>query len=121
MFTFVTPSFAAGRYSSSFTPRAEGSSFPPAALIRSTSDFGTLDEPCITIGVGGKPAAFTFSRSFSMTSKWSDCCPFEFVSAVAGPDRRRQRIAFGLLDEFDGLDRIGQARMFFIHTDVFLD
>jgi len=30
----VTPSFAAGRYSSSFTPRADGSSFPPAALMR---------------------------------------------------------------------------------------
>src|ERR1041384_545633 len=28
MLTLVTPSFAAGRYSSSFTPRAEGSSFP---------------------------------------------------------------------------------------------
>src|SRR5438552_18372142 len=47
--------------------------------------------------------------------------PLEFVSAMAGPDRRRQRIAFGLLDEIDRLDRTSQAGMFFIHTDVFLD
>jgi hypothetical protein len=43
MLILVTPSRAAGKYSSSSTPRALGSNFPPAALMRRTSSSGTLE------------------------------------------------------------------------------
>jgi hypothetical protein len=53
MLILVTPNRAAGRYSSSSTPRALGSNFPTAALMRRTSSSGTLELPCITMGVPG--------------------------------------------------------------------
>ena len=69
MLTFATPSFAAGRYSFGSTPTASAI-LPPAALIRSTSSFGTEDEPCMT---SGKPGSRTWI--FLRTSKWSDWRP----------------------------------------------
>ena len=80
MLTLVTPSLAAGRYSSSFTPRAEGSSLPPAALMRSTSDTGTEEEPCMTMGMGAWPAAFTLAAICSITSKCKDCWPLNLYA-----------------------------------------
>ena len=49
MFTLQTPILAAGRYWFSSTPLVLFI-LPPAALMRSTQSFGTLLEPCITIG-----------------------------------------------------------------------
>ena len=49
----------------------------PAALAQ---HFGTLDEPCMTIGVGGKPAAFTLSRIDSMTLKCRLCWPLNLYA-----------------------------------------
>ena len=40
---------------------------------------------------------------------------------MAGADGGRERIAAGLLDEFDRFVRIGQAGVAFIDLDVFLD
>ncbi len=45
----------------------------------------------------------------------------EFVGAVAGADRGRERIAAGLLHEFDRLFRIGQGSVAFVDLNVFLD
>ena len=56
-----------------------------------------------------------------MTSKWSDLLAFEFVGAVAGADRGRERVAAGSLDEFDCLVWIRQAGVAFVHLDVLLD
>ena len=49
MFTLQTPSLAAGRYWSSSTPLVHFI-LPPALLMRSTHSFGTLLEPCMTMG-----------------------------------------------------------------------
>lgn len=51
-------------------PRADGSSFPPAALMRSTSSIGTLELPCMTMGVPG--IRFWIS---SITLKCNPCLP----------------------------------------------
>ncbi len=44
----------------------------------------------------------------------------ELVRAVAGADGGGERVAPGLVDEFDGLVRVGQAGVAFVHLDVFL-
>ena len=89
---------------------------PPAALIRCTSSIGTLELPCMTIGVPG----IVFADLFDDVEMQA-LLAFEFVGAVAGADRGGERIAAGLLDEFDRFVRIRQAGMSFIHLDVFLD
>jgi hypothetical protein len=62
---FSDASLAAGRYSSSFTPRADGSSLPLAALMRSTSDFGTLMNRA-SQSASAAAAFLTLSRIFSI-------------------------------------------------------
>src|SRR5437868_12177792 len=46
---------------------------------------------------------------------------FEFVGAVTGADRGRERVTLCLLDELDSFVRVGQASVSFIHLNVFLD
>ena len=54
-----------------------------------------------------------------MTSKCSDLLALEFVGAVAGADRRGERVAAGALHEFHRFVRIRQAGVPFVDFDVF--
>ena len=116
MFTLVTPSLAAGRYSFSFTPRAEGSSFPPAALMRSHF----FDRHART-AVHDNRCAGNFLLDFLDDIEMQALFAFEFVGAVAGADGGGERIATGLPNEFDRFVWIRQAGVAFIDLDVFLD
>ena len=107
MFTFVTPSLAAGRYSSSFTPRGCGRVERTARRDDDARDLvvrhaGTL--PCMTMG---RPGSLLLDRLDHLEVE--RLVALEFVGAVARADGRRERVAPALAHEFDGFLGIGQA------------
>jgi len=86
MFTLVTPSLAAGRYSLGSTP-IEPAILPPRHLMRSTSSLGTLELPCMTSG--NRQPAFDLGEHVEVEGLSS----LELEGAVAGANGAGQRIA----------------------------
>ena len=116
MLTLVTPSFAAGRYSFSFTPRADGIEFSAGGV--DALDFFDRNAGAAVHddGRAGNPL-LDFLDDIEMQALLA----LEFVGAVAGADRGGERVAAGLPNEFDRFVRIGQGSVAFVHLDVFLD
>ena len=91
-----------GRQIFFFVDAARGRIELAASSIDSlTSSIGTLELPCMTIGVPGNPFADPFDDI-----EMQPLLTFELVSAVTCADRGRQRITSGSFDEFDGFIRI---------------